>query len=135
MTFEHRGCTSRKFGTPRKLLNSSVLLRGESHGRKEVQARKVPPLFWCLTRRKSKDKERLFIPYMKCVLPSPAVHEVLRCVSLPWATSCFGGLTHDVGEEEKDRDTVASGRALEAAPLQSIISTANFGRADFGVRL
>lgn len=53
-----RVCTSLEFGPHSRMLNSCVLLRGETDGTKEVRNRNVLPLFRCLMKEES-DRNKL----------------------------------------------------------------------------
>lgn len=139
---ESRGCVlheqrvyaNHEFGAQKKLLNSFVLIRGESEGMEEVWVGKVLLLFRCVEKGRSGGAELAYVRYMECVPPLNNVEETLGCVCLQWATADSVEEQDGAERESGAEGGVVAGEWFGVIPFQSILSTVHIVRANIAVQ-
>lgn len=98
-----------EFKTPKKLMNTFVLSRGDSNVKRKVWVERAVVLSGCLLKREGEREALEFARYMEFMPPLDDADKVLRCVRVHWATGGSAEDGHIVGENEENRDAVAAG--------------------------
>lgn len=90
-------CPSRDLDAKRKILNSIVIVKGESDKRGEIWVGRVLFLCHCSMNEDVEGVDLALAQYMSCVPSLDALDESLRRLCLRWATAECGENENKVG--------------------------------------
>lgn len=103
-TSETKGCVWREqrvygtheFGARKRIVSSSLLIRGENDEEEDIWVGKVLLMYRSVVAQDEESDEMAFVQCLECVMPLNPVIDMLECVFLPWSAA-----------EAKENDTAA----------------------------